>query len=84
MGEFETNSYQEAEITCGELKQKIEQKKQAWKRYIKTKEAKDKIEYTRLRNESKITVRDAKRRSWEKLRTELSDEVRNNNRTFQN
>ncbi|XP_022191946.2 craniofacial development protein 2-like [Nilaparvata lugens] len=58
------------------VKEKVRLKKEAWKKFLRTKNADDWTEYVQRRRESKQEVRKAKLESWEELEGKLRKTVK--------
>ncbi|KAF5297595.1 hypothetical protein FQA39_LY12071 [Lamprigera yunnana] len=60
------------------VKEKIQEKKVAWKRYLETGEEEDKRNYINKRNESKEEVNRAKKESCEEFSKEVEETFKDN------
>lgn len=64
------------------VKEKVKEKKDAYKKFITTKSEEDKEKYIEIRNEAKRLVREAKNKSWEDFGNSVEEDYRGNNRIF--
>lgn len=60
----------------------MKEKKEAWKKYVKSNNEQDRINYTTLRDRTIKQVTEANRKSWEELGKEPNQTYGTNNRYF--
>ncbi|XP_039278742.1 uncharacterized protein LOC120350237 [Nilaparvata lugens] len=65
-----------------EVKARIKEKKEAWRKYVRTKNDDDRQTYVEKRNRAKEAVKKAKAETWEEFGKELEENFRYNNRIF--
>lgn len=63
------------------MQTEVKRKKEAWKRYIQTKNQQDRIEYNERKNTVK-KIREAKRKSWEEFGEQLNESFKIIERAF--
>lgn len=59
-----------------EVKEKVREKKEAWKVAVRTQRVEDRAEYVRLRNEAKAAVKASKTKSWEEFGNTVESKAR--------
>ena len=67
-----------------ELKQIVKEKKDSWKKFLRTGHMEDYTEYIHKRNEAKNAVRKAKEESWNKFGNEVENNYKENKKAFWN
>ncbi|KAI5703539.1 hypothetical protein M8J75_013060 [Diaphorina citri] len=65
-----------------EIKESVKQKKIAWKIFKQTQTNSDREKYIKLRNETKLKIKDAKRETWENFGRETENNYKDNRRKF--
>ena len=66
------------------MKTKVKEKKNAFKKYIKTKGIEDKEKYITARREAKQIVKEAKQQTWIDFGNNLEEKYHTNNKEFWN
>ena len=77
-----STKFKRTEWWSDNAKEKVKEKKIAWKKYVLTKKQQDKEFYIKTRNEAKKEVKEAKAKSWEAFGNKIQENFRNNKREF--
>lgn len=67
-----------------ETKQVVKEKKDSWKKFLRTGSIEDYREYIHKRNEAKMAVRKAKEESWKEFGNEVENNYKENKKAFWN